>query len=222
MKLHKVLSIAGKVYPLVKDDVRLDLRSPGRASFTIKSEVPVRGLVLFDLGYNERALQRHFIGHVERCTQASSLEHVLFCRELTSVLALPLPMNLRHVDMRQVLGEIAARTGLRFRVPDKPYAKVKAPYFYSLATGFQAMDSLAQVFGTWLGSEGVNVLQVVCDLIDLVQAMNTQLAAHTHVPGPTPSRPRCRGLHRQGRAGASAGWAAQADHCVNHAVHQIY
>lgn len=40
---------------------------------------------------------------------------------------------------------------------------------------------------TWLGSEGVNVLQVLCDLIDLVQAMNTQLAAHTHVPGPTPS-----------------------------------
>jgi hypothetical protein len=40
---------------------------------------------------------------------------------------------------------------------------------------------------TWLGSEGVNVLQVLCDLIDLVQAMNSQLAAHTHVPGPTPS-----------------------------------
>lgn len=40
---------------------------------------------------------------------------------------------------------------------------------------------------TWLGSPGVNVLQVLCDLIDLVEAMNTQLAAHTHVPGPTPS-----------------------------------
>ena len=40
---------------------------------------------------------------------------------------------------------------------------------------------------TWLGSEGVNVLQVLCDLIDLVQDMNTQLAGHTHVPGPTPS-----------------------------------
>jgi uncharacterized protein involved in type VI secretion and phage assembly len=45
--------------------------------------------------------------------------------------------------------------------------------------------SLAQK--TWLGSEGVNVLQVLCDLLDLVQEMNTQLAAHTHVPGPTPS-----------------------------------
>lgn len=40
---------------------------------------------------------------------------------------------------------------------------------------------------TWLGSESVNVLQVLGDLIDLVQQMNTQLAGHTHVPGPTPS-----------------------------------
>ena len=40
---------------------------------------------------------------------------------------------------------------------------------------------------TWLGSEGVNALQILCDLLDLVQAMNTQLASHTHVPGPAPS-----------------------------------
>ena len=39
---------------------------------------------------------------------------------------------------------------------------------------------------TWLGSEGVNVLRVLCDLLDLVQQRNTQLAAHTHVPGPAP------------------------------------
>ncbi|OAS04032.1 hypothetical protein AYO08_15570 [Pseudomonas putida] len=40
---------------------------------------------------------------------------------------------------------------------------------------------------TWLGSESVNVLQVLCDLIDLVQQLATQLASHTHVPGPAPS-----------------------------------
>lgn len=40
---------------------------------------------------------------------------------------------------------------------------------------------------TWIGSEGVNVLQVLLDLINLVQQMNTQLASHTHVPGPNPS-----------------------------------
>ncbi len=40
---------------------------------------------------------------------------------------------------------------------------------------------------TWLGSESVNVLQILCDLLDLVEQMNTQLATHTHVPGPAPS-----------------------------------
>ena len=40
---------------------------------------------------------------------------------------------------------------------------------------------------TWLGSENVNVLQVLCDLLDLVKEMNTQLAMHTHVSGPQPS-----------------------------------
>ncbi|MGX5221223.1 hypothetical protein ACVTMO_21605 [Pseudomonas segetis] len=146
MKLHKVLTIGGKAYPLVRDEVRLDLRSPGRASFTIKADVQVRGVVMLDIGYNESALQRHFIGHVERSTAANTLQQVLFCRELTSVLALPLPMNLRHVDLHEVLAEISARTGLRFRIPDKPYAKVRTPFFYSLATGYQAMDSLARVF----------------------------------------------------------------------------
>lgn len=39
---------------------------------------------------------------------------------------------------------------------------------------------------TWLGSEAVNVLQVLCDLLDLVQQMNVQLASHTHGPTPVP------------------------------------
>lgn len=50
-----------------------------------------------------------------------------------------------------------------------------------------AVSQRLQAPKTWVGSGGVNVLQVLCDLIDLVEAMNTQLAAHTHVPGPTPS-----------------------------------
>lgn len=40
---------------------------------------------------------------------------------------------------------------------------------------------------TWLGSEGVNVLQVLCDLLDLVQQMNIELARHTHGPTPIPT-----------------------------------
>ena len=40
---------------------------------------------------------------------------------------------------------------------------------------------------TWLGSESVNVLKVLCDLVDLVQTMNNQLSSHTHGPTPVPS-----------------------------------
>ncbi|MGY2361541.1 hypothetical protein ACW9IO_03200 [Pseudomonas azotoformans] len=40
---------------------------------------------------------------------------------------------------------------------------------------------------TWLGSEEVNVLQVLCDLIELVTQMNTQLATHVHGPTPVPT-----------------------------------
>ncbi|SER19480.1 hypothetical protein [Pseudomonas soli] len=43
-----------------------------------------------------------------------------------------------------------------------------------------------QASKTWLGSEGVNVLQVLCDLLDLVQEMNTQLAGHVHGITPPP------------------------------------
>jgi len=147
MKLHKVLTIGGVVIPLVNDDVRLDLKSPGRATFTIQAGNQVSGLVTLDIGYNESALQRHFIGYVERCTAANGVEQIVFCREVAAVLAKSLPMNLRHVDLRAVLTHISGKTGLRFRVPDQPYTKVKAPYFYSLAAGYLAMDSIGTVFG---------------------------------------------------------------------------
>lgn len=58
-----------------------------------------------------------------------------------------------------------------------------------------ARKSIAKT--TWLGSEAVNVLQVLCDVIDLVVLMNTDLASHTHGPSPVPSN-----------AGAFAGHAA--------------
>jgi hypothetical protein len=153
VKLHKVLAINGAPVALVKEDIRLDATSPGRATFTIQSAVSVKGLVTLDIGYNEGTLQRHFIGYVERCTAANAVEQVLFCRELAAVLANPLPLNLRHVDLRSVLAQVSEQTGLRFRVPDRPYASIKAPFFYSLAAGYQAMDSLARVFSipdfTW-------------------------------------------------------------------------
>ena len=36
----------------------------------------------------------------------------------------------------------------------------------------------------WIGSESVNLFQVVCDLLDLVQEMNKDIALHVHAQGP--------------------------------------
>lgn len=40
---------------------------------------------------------------------------------------------------------------------------------------------------SWIGSEDVNVLKILCDLLDLVELMNSQLAIHTHGSTPLPS-----------------------------------
>ncbi|RTX99344.1 hypothetical protein EJ576_13920 [Pseudomonas sp. C 49-2] len=39
---------------------------------------------------------------------------------------------------------------------------------------------------TWLGSDGVNVLRVLCDVLNLLEEMNRQIAEHTHGPTPAP------------------------------------
>lgn len=48
---------------------------------------------------------------------------------------------------------------------------------------------------TWLGSEGVNVLQVLVDLIDLVVQMNTDIAGHVHQSSPPPTNAAAFAAH---------------------------
>ncbi|TMU70478.1 hypothetical protein FGA82_28035 [Pseudomonas fluorescens] len=48
-------------------------------------------------------------------------------------------------------------------------------------------SQLLQAPKNWIGSEAVNLFQVVGEVLDLIQQMNAQLAVHTHLPGPIPS-----------------------------------
>jgi uncharacterized protein involved in type VI secretion and phage assembly len=52
-----------------------------------------------------------------------------------------------------------------------------------------------------VGSESVNIFQILCDTLDLIQQMATELASHTHGPSPVPTQ-----------AGAFIGDAAKALH----------
>ena len=39
----------------------------------------------------------------------------------------------------------------------------------------------------WIGSESVNLFQMVCDILDLLEQMNAQIAGHVHGTSPVPS-----------------------------------
>ncbi|KIQ61097.1 hypothetical protein [Pseudomonas fluorescens] len=56
-----------------------------------------------------------------------------------------------------------------------------------LRRSVSAVSQHLQAPRTWLGSGSVNVLQVLCDLIDLVDQMNIQLAVHVHASSPPPT-----------------------------------
>lgn len=49
-----------------------------------------------------------------------------------------------------------------------------------------AVSQRMQAPKNWIGSEGVNLFQIVCDTLDLLKEMNTQLATHSHGPTPPP------------------------------------
>lgn len=146
MKLHKVLTIANKVYQLASDDTRLDFKNPGRASFSFVGNESVSGLVSLDMGYNDNKLKRVFTGYVERCNIANNNLVVVFCRELSYQLKAQLPLNLRHCTMTEVIKAISKATGLKFVLPEADYTQSQAPYFYNLASGFYALDTLGDVF----------------------------------------------------------------------------
>jgi hypothetical protein len=153
VQLHKRLTVNGEVVPLIDDDVRLDLFSPGRAAFKVRSTSTLKGLVQLDLGYNPNQLQRFFIGYVVNCTAIDSDQKKLLCRELTASLAQLVPLAERYVTLAGVLGVVSAMTGLQFVTGTGSYTDNKAPAFYSAGTGYWVMDHLGQAFGipqyTW-------------------------------------------------------------------------
>lgn len=146
MKLHKHLWVGGQEIQLVQEEVRLELNNPGKALFTVHAPQPLQGLVRLEIGYNDGPLQRHFSGQVERCITVNNQQQRLYCRELTQALQAPMPLALRHMDLTQVLAEMSRLSGLAMNIPDAPYAKRRAPFFYSLGNGLQAVDSIRQVF----------------------------------------------------------------------------
>lgn len=150
MKLDRQLNINNAPFHVIEDRVVLDLNSPGRAQFLIDAaDTPVEAkqIVSFTLGYAKHdTMQRVFLGFIETVNTVDRRQK-LFCRELSATLFAPLPLDLRHVTLQEVIAEIHNKTGLTFAVGDGAYSTKKVANFYNLGNGYQAMQSMQRVFG---------------------------------------------------------------------------
>ncbi len=147
MKIIKRVLVNNKETPLIKDDIRLDLYAPGRATFTVQSESPLSGIIEFEAGWSDTRIYRYFTGYIETSTTINQLQQTLFCRELTAALNRPIYLGLRQVTFKDVLIHIGELSGLRFVAPSgSPYTASQSPFIYHLGTGYQIMDQLGKVY----------------------------------------------------------------------------
>jgi len=147
MRLLKVLTVSGNQSPLVKEDVRLELSAPGRANFTVIADESLSGIVTLDIGFSsDKSLKRWFTGYIEKSIKVSKTEQLLFCRELSASINRTLPLNLRHLSLKDLALNMSEKTGLSFNLPDRPYTTKPVPYFYNVGGGYHALDSIGLVF----------------------------------------------------------------------------
>lgn len=151
MKLDRVLIIAEKQFDVIDDQVILELSTAGRATFTAligDSQINPFNLVSFDIGYSsESTVQRLFLGYVESVFRIDGQQAKIFCREMSGVLAYPLPLSMRHPTLKDVLQAISDYAGgLEFISPDQSYSTTKIPHFNNIGSGYNALSSLGSVF----------------------------------------------------------------------------
>ena len=146
MKIIKTLTVDNQPYRLVNDDIRLELCSPGRATFTVLSDHTLSGIVAFNAGWSYGKIYRWFIGYIENSITVDPQRQKLFCRELNAVINRFLPLSLRHVSVRDVIVNLTGLTDLNFNMPDADYMNQPSPYFYHLGDGYQAMDAIGRVY----------------------------------------------------------------------------
>ena len=68
------------------------------------------------------------------------------CREIAAKLDTPIPLAMRHPTLREVLAAYADKTGLRFILPERPYADTKIPAFDTFGTGWTGWPISAAPF----------------------------------------------------------------------------
>ena len=118
----KNLTVNNQPYGLINDDIRLELCSPGRATFVILTDTPLTGIVELKAGWSDSNTYSWFIGYIESSITIDNQQQKLFCRELTATLNRVFYLGLRHVSVKDVLIRLSELTEISFAIPDAGYA----------------------------------------------------------------------------------------------------
>lgn len=147
MKLFKRFTVEGEEYPLVSEQIRLDLDRPGLAIVQVVATHKLEGRVTYSLGWNvSPRLTLFFTGEIANSARVDDKQQRLLCPELSARIDGAAPLALRHPTMKDVLARYAELTGLSFIVPEKPYVETRVPAFYGFGSAFHAMKTLGDVF----------------------------------------------------------------------------
>lgn len=147
MKLIKSITINGKPMGLVREHVCLDISTPGRADFTVRSPQPLSGIVQMSIGYRGQDFHTiFFTGMIRSSHTVDRSQQRIFCRELSAILWGIIPISIRNASLKDILGVYSRKTGLSFSVPDKAYGTTPCPVFQTVGNGIHGLDSLGAVF----------------------------------------------------------------------------
>lgn len=147
MKIISRFYIGSQVVTPANIHIVLELSAAGRGFVTVPGDEDLQGkLVALDLGYSGKML-RWFTGIVERSQQAERGWQRIFIRELSGILARPLPCSLQHPTLREVCAWVADQCGLAFALPDgQSYTDTPIPNFTHSGSGYQLLNNLGRAF----------------------------------------------------------------------------
>ncbi|EPF1077317.1 hypothetical protein ACSQMP_005467, partial [Salmonella enterica] len=142
MKPIRDLSIDGRRYPVVEENIMLRLNSAGTGFLTINAtdnDPPLRGkpVELF-IGYNDQPV-KWFSGYVESDSHTGRGLRKLMVREAAAILQYPLNVSMQHPTLKQVAKHIEDVTGLRVQLPDADYTSTPIPHLTHNGNGYQLM-----------------------------------------------------------------------------------
>lgn len=150
MKLNKQLKIDGVQYPVITENVTLELNAYGRARFEIRANSAPSGLVEYSLGRG--SLAPVFYGGVINAHETAPGRYEVISRELSAALEAPAQLSLRHVTARMILDQITERIGTKFITPSNAeYVNRPIPHFVNRTTCRRAIEE----FKIWGVQRGV-------------------------------------------------------------------